>query len=446
MANPSYVRSTDGNNADDGSTWALANATIAGSIADPIAAGDTIYVSDNHAESNGAGVTWTFPGTLASPNKIICADDAAEPPTAVSGASTWTMTVAASHSFNGSFYWRGGTITGGNSGASNILFGQASTQSMQVFESVAFRLAGGSTAVIGLGSTGNTAQHMLDWRNVTVRGNNASQRLSMNAGSWRWVGGGIESGGTAWSGLFGSFGTTGRQPGYFLGSSLDLSGLASSAQLFPTSANGPFLATLRNCKLPAAATLAGSGVTTPGYRCEAFNCDSGDTNYKVWIEDYAGSVKDETTIVKSSGASDGTTSLSWKMASSADAEYPFAILRSPEIQVWSDTTGAKTATVEIAHFGAAALKDDEIWLEVEYLGTSGVPLGSVANDCKADVLATAADQATSSAVWNGTGSPSPIMQKLEVSFTTAEKGIIVLRVCLAKASTTVYVDPLVAIS
>lgn len=445
MANPGYVRSTDGNNADDGSTWALANATVAGAITDAVA-GDAIYVSDNHAESNGSGVTWTFPGTLASPNRIVCADDAAEPPTAVSAAPTWTITTGASHLFNGSFYWRGGTITGGNSGASNIAFGQASTQCMQVFENVAFRLAGGATAAIGLGSTANTSQHMLEWRNCTLRGNNSAQRAFIVAGFWRWIGGGVEAGGTAWAGLFTTFGSTGRTPGGFHGSSLDLSGLASSAQIFPSASGGPFLATLRNCKLPASATLAGSGVTTPGYRCEMYNCDSGDTNYRVWIEDYAGSVRDETTIVKSSGASDGTTSLSWKMTSSADAEYPFAILRSPEIRVWSDTTGAKTATIDVAHFAAAALKDDEIWLEVEYLGTSGVPLGGVANDCKADVLATAADQATSTAVWNGTGSPSPIAQKLEVSFTTAEKGIIVLRVCLAKASTTVYVDPLVAIA
>jgi hypothetical protein len=41
MANPGYVRSTDGSDADNGSTWALANATLAGAMTDA-AAGDRI--------------------------------------------------------------------------------------------------------------------------------------------------------------------------------------------------------------------------------------------------------------------------------------------------------------------------------------------------------------------------------------------------------------------
>ena len=60
-----YVRSTDGNNADNGSTWALAKATIAGAAAID-AAGDTVFVSDAHAESTAGAVTLTFAAEQAT--------------------------------------------------------------------------------------------------------------------------------------------------------------------------------------------------------------------------------------------------------------------------------------------------------------------------------------------------------------------------------------------
>ena len=114
---------------------------------------------------------------------------------------------------------------------------------------------------------------------------------------------------------------------------------------------------------------------------------------------------------------------------------------SPEIVVWNDTTGAaKTVTVEIVTDGVT-LTDGECWLEVMYLGTSGVPLGTLIRDAKADVLASAANQTSSSETWTTTGLTTPIKQKLSVTFTPQEKGFFIARVVLAKPSTTVYVDP-----
>ncbi len=55
-----YVRSTDGNDADSGATWALAKATLGGALAIATSA-DTIWVSQNHAETavaTGVQVTW----------------------------------------------------------------------------------------------------------------------------------------------------------------------------------------------------------------------------------------------------------------------------------------------------------------------------------------------------------------------------------------------------
>jgi len=178
-----------------------------------------------------------------------------------------------------------------------------------------------------------------------------------------------------------------------------------------------------------------------------YNCDNADTNYQMWIEDYTGSVKHETTLIKTSGASDGTTGISWKMATTANAEYPILALKSPEFMVWNDTTGSsKTVTVDILHDSATNLTDAEVWLEVQYLGTSGYPDSTFISDAKADVLATAADQSTAGGTWTTTGMTNPNTQQLSVTFTPQEKGPFICRVLLAKASYTIYVDPLAVVS
>src|SRR3990167_6093507 len=86
-----YVRSTDGNDADDGTTWALADATLTGAAAADVA-GDVIWVSQVHAESTAAAITFNWDGTAAAPIRVVCGNDAAEPPTALATTATVTTT------------------------------------------------------------------------------------------------------------------------------------------------------------------------------------------------------------------------------------------------------------------------------------------------------------------------------------------------------------------
>lgn len=122
------------------------------------------------------------------------------------------------------------------------------------------------------------------------------------------------------------------------------------------------------------------------------------------------------------------------------------VLRSPEIMVWNDTTGSsKTLTIEILHDNATALKDNEVWVDAIYLGSSSYPLGTLVSD-GASFVATAANQTTSSATWTTTGMSNPNKQKLSVTFTPQLKGFVIARVIVAKASYTLYVDPVATIS
>jgi hypothetical protein len=68
------------------------------------------------------------------------------------------------------------------------------------------------------------------------------------------------------------------------------------------------------------------------------------------------------------------------------------------------------------------------------------------DDAMADVLATAASQASSSATWTTTGMSNANKQQLSVTFTPQEKGLIIARVCVAKSSYTLYVDPELQVS
>ncbi len=184
-----------------------------------------------------------------------------------------------------------------------------------------------------------------------------------------------------------------------------------------------------------------------GSRFELYNSDSADTNYKLEITDWLGTIVDETTIVKDNGASNGTTQISWNMTSGADTEWNHQTLISPEIVKWNGIVGSSiTVTVDILHDSLTNLQDDEIWLEVQYLGTSGFPLSSFIDDAAADYLATPADQAASSATWTTTGLTNPNEQQLSVTFTPQEKGFIHAKVHLAKASYTVYIDPELQVS
>jgi len=434
-----YVRSTDGNNADNGTTWALAKLDLAGAAAID-SAGDTIYVSQNHAESTASAVTLSFAGTIASPVKIICGNDAAEPPTAVATSATVTTTGSNGITINGSLYVYGIAFSSGT-GASNATFILVnSTGNYQSFTNCSFTLGTTSSSQnLAIGPSANQPEKVV-FENCNLKFSAAGQYIGVGSATFEWNGGALLSGTSTptTNGLI--VPGSGRSAGDVIVSGVDLSQASSSLNLCSSAYSGSVV--FRNCKLPA--SWAGSlitGTIVQGFRAEMHNCDSGDTNYRLMVQDYYGSILSETTIVRTGGANDGTTTISWKMVSGADAEYPHQTLNSPEIVRWNETTGsAITATVEIVTDNVT-LTDGECWIEVQYLGTSGYPLGSFVSDVKADVLATAANQGTSTETWTTTGLTTPVKQKLSVSFTPQEKGYIHAVVKLAKASTTVYVDP-----
>lgn len=445
-----YVRSTDGSNADDGSTWALAKADL---HATAWAAGDKIYVSDAHAQSTATAITIATAGTVASPTQIICGDDAAEPPTSESTSGAVTTTGANAITISGACFVSGlifNCATGGT--GANINQGGAGIR--QHYKDCSFRLVGsGGANRIGVSAADES---FTVWENCSVRFAAAGQGITTGnvAATFVWRGGSLLSGGTAPTTLF--FPASGTVKGGFAEiSGVDLSNAGTGLNLVSNSIAGSWKVLFRNCKLPSGwnGGLFSGAVTDNTIRAEMHNCDAGDTNYRFWIEDQFGTIKQSTSVYRDGGATDGTTSISWVMATTANAEYPLCVLESQELPaIWNSATGSsKTATVHIVHDGASALNDDEIWLEVQYLGTSGFPVSSFVSD-RRGLLASATAQGSSSETWTGdsgtgpNGSSTWNQLKLECTFTPQEAGYIQARVCMAKASTTAYIDPKIVVS
>lgn len=438
-----FVRSTDGSDADNGTTWALAKATLTG-VAAIDAAGDVVWVSQVHAETTAAAISFDWEPTTAGNIRILCGNDGAEPPTALAtsgsiSTSTGTGTITLSGTQDRALYIYGlGFHAGvGASGASHI---QAGTAASIYFERCVFDLAetGGTARII---MPNNQSGHFR-FKDCDFQFSHASHSLQSNGGHAVFEGGSILVD-TAITLLWAS--TVG-------GTRIEMSGVdlsnGAAAMNIANNTSDNVIVLLRNCKMPASwSGSVNSGTPGEGSIYQIQNSDSADTNYRLEKKTQFGTVTHETTVIKTGGASDGTTGLSWKMVAHADAEWNHQTLDSPEIVKWNETTGSPiTVTVDILHDSVTNITDKGIWLEVQYLGTSGTTLSLFVDDAAADYITAAADQADSSATWTTTGMTNPNTQKLNVTFTPQKKGFIHAVVKLAQASKTVYIDPELQVS
>jgi len=274
----------------------------------------------------------------------------------------------------------------------------------------------------------------VDLENTTMQFNNTGQYVEID-GEVVWRGGSITGS---------TFPTTLFSPalsgigGNLVVDGVDLSSITGT--IVGSATSQALVARLMDCKINGSATIA----ATPNQRgrIQYLRLDSGGTNYKHGLITYAGSQVQETTIVLTGGASDGTTPVSWKIVTTANSTefFPFESL---PIAIWNDTTGSSvTATVQGIWGGGSVPNNDDIWGEVEYLGSNSSPLASFVNNGRADILAANSALSAGSGTWGG----STTKFKLNVTFTPQQKGWILFRVKAAKASSTFYIDPKVVLT
>jgi hypothetical protein len=313
------------------------------------------------------------------------------------------------------------------------------------FEDCKLTLSTGTGARISVGNN-NTGVHdqQLELVNTTLKFGNVAQSIVLRA-PLLWNGGSIDAAGSAPTALF--LAISSGAGSYARVAGVDLSHLSSGKSLVEADGATCNFFTFENCKLGASVGItAGAFAGQGGIKVDVINCDSGDTNYRYHKGRFQGTVNQEATIVRSGGASDGTTTISRKMVSSADSKV-YSPLESDWTYIWNEVTGSSVTVSIPVVTDNVTLKDDEAWIEVEYLGTSGFPKSLFASDRIATILTTPANQATDAvSSWTTTGLTTPVKQTLSVAVTPQEKGPIRARVCLAKASTTLYYDPKLSVA
>jgi hypothetical protein len=206
---------------------------------------------------------------------------------------------------------------------------------------------------------------------------------------------------------------------------------------------------IKDCKLNASAAIATPAA--PGMTVQLVRCDSGATGYKSARYTYEGTETTETAITRVGGASDPTgQAQSRKIVTTANSQWlrPF---KAEPYAIWNPTTSANVTVTVCGTINSGSLpNNDDIWLEVEYLGSATFPIGTMVTTTKSNVLAANAAVASDGSTWNGGGSGagwSPF--KLTATLSSPQPGMagyLHARVRVAKPATTLYIDPQITLS
>lgn len=407
------------------------------------AGGDTVLVHEAHSENRSRTINTAT--TLTTPLRILCVDKADDSLSvgAVCSGSSWTIFAAGAVYSYGVLYKSTSEALQFNCNARASHFVLESDGSDVIYcgyNNLNINSSGDYPLALEIinGGIDNSASAC----GIIIGGNNIA---------FSWRGGTFKAHASLASLFYGiNYPVTGRFEG------VDFSSLPATCELTEVNASaGWYHGTRRtaewiNCKFPA--TFSGfftnpypQGIC-PGYfpweRVKAHNCANGNIVYGFAEANGLGTIGQEATIIRTGGASNGTTGHSFKMVSNAHCCERFNAFISTEIFGWTVSTSSTTFTIEGIWDSETNIQDDEIWMELLYPLNNTDPRCGVVMD-RVSPVGTAADQATSTATWTTTGLTNPNKFKLSVTVTPGKAGPIAARVYLAKPSTTVYIDPMI---
>lgn len=408
--------------------WTNAATTLAAAIA-AMAAGDTLAVSSAHAEAT-AGISLTVPGSATSISKILGGTQGASSGLTAMATGGVIESTNTSFAVNGSFYASNITWRASSSSTVTPAFAGVSGD-IQFHNACRYEVTGGGAASgVKCGAGTASAGTLTTIKDGIFKFGNATQRINVDH-SVVIQGGSIDPAGTALSGVFKI--STSTRSTKLICDDFDVSACTAAMDVITSVGQGAAFARFRRMKMPA--TWTGNLVTTgqikAGDRFEMIDYSVGASKYKLLIADFAGILKDESTVKVTAN----TRSFKAVSASGCGRINP---LRSHEYFVSLASGSAQTVSLDILTDNIT-LTDAEAWLEVDYFAGS-TSIGTTATDAVADALATPANQTTSSATWTTTGITTPVKQSLSVTVTPGAADYAIVRAVFAKPSTTVYID------
>jgi hypothetical protein len=393
-AEPSWNISAIGNTtADNGVTWTYIGSSFANWAApharfsNALATnwGDTgtkHYIGDDHAEAQSSSITLPSRGSNDAPLDVLCVNHLGSvPPSSADLRTTATITVTGQGGISISGAFRicyGITFVSGTALGFDLTL--SADDRHKHYENCTFVLqstSGGATF-----SFGDSLQSYYELKNCKFKFSVAGQQWwPVGRVIWRDTADPIDS-----TVVPNTFINSGARCQLTM-RNIDLSVLAGK-KLFSGDGNVIFDATLQDCKLPANLTVVTSGsFVTLRQRMRLLRCDSAGHNYRSEYYDYAGSITTETGAVRTGGATDQLTRLSWKLVTSANASLG-APMQSFQIARWNALTGNnRTVTIHGIVNAATVPNNDEVWIDVDYLGDAASPFGTNKSSRVADFLA-----------------------------------------------------------
>lgn len=370
-------------------------------MANQIATTDTIYLGSLHAETQATALTITgiATGTLNNnQTKSICVNQNGSgtiPPVAAdiiaAPTASITTTGASALALNGIGFASGIAISAG-SGASAANVG-VNGPGIVTLQDCSLTAAGTLAASIRLGADYGSCKVFLN--GVVVSFGAAASSIVCGAGRviWRNTPSAIV-GATLPTTLISS-------PTQLLVlDGIDLSALGVGNTLIGRISSGSNVM-LIDCKLGSSVVVAATASYIYDRTVDLVRCDSGGTTYRqerYWFE---GVLMQSTAITRTGGATDGTTPVSWAVTMTANVEWwhPFECF---PIAEWNGRTATNlTATVHGIINSATLPNNDEVWLEVDYFGSASSPQASVVTGTKSNILASGTAQAADASAWDG---------------------------------------------
>ncbi len=415
--------------------WAAPHARLANAgTATWGAAGDHFILADDHAETQAAAINFTMPGTAAAPCSVWCVDHTAslphtsadlrsDPYTTTTPACAQITTTGAFANTWGGFFNCYGVVFNGGTGVTTV--GMNFT-AIGKFERCSYRKLGTSaTSFAIIFPVGDSIDCTLQFGATGDNVRNASGATA------RW----LNSSGPA---IIGSTIPTtlliGNNIGVFEIDGVDLSAMDTGKTICGVIA-GFTTFKLRGVKTGTGVTIAATP-THPSGVVEAIWTDSAGTNYQQGKWTFYGTLLQETTVVRTGGATDGTTPISWKVVTTANCSWlnPFEAF---SFAIWNDTVGSPVTTT-IFGTGAAVPNNDQVWLEESYFKNSGDPLAGSVTSGKADNFVQGST-GTSDGVSSWGGGTAPF--KIAAVCTPQQKGPVRGTVHVGQPSATYYFDP-----
>lgn len=422
--------------------WNAPHARLANAIA-WAAAGDTIYVGHNHAETQASAMTLS--GSSAAPFLVICVNAAGTvPPVSADLATTATITTTGNFgiTISSAIFFRGITLNAGSGAVAATITLSGTAGSGLYFKNCALKKNGTSatTAAILLGFTATSPSNVVFDNTTFTFGATGDGIATRRTNSVLWKNSPSAIGGATLPTTL--FTAAVAEPVVWRLEGVDLSALASGKTLV-AAIDVPQRFYLKDCKLGASVAVSAAQASPGSAEVYLTNCDSAGTNYRHEKYTSAGTQIVETTIVRTGGASIKATPLSWKIATSSTSTWLFPFECLPIVIPDNDVIGTPiTIVVQGIWGGAAVPNNDEIWMDAEYFGASNSPQGSFLSTGKADILAAGVALSSGSGTWGG----STVKFQMSVTITPQIEGPIYLYVKAAKASSTFYIDPLPQVS